>query len=128
VLSLYPKDSEFLQHVTAFSPYKTASSPIVREGGTVVVALAGSEGIGFHSLFGPGMRLGGTRATRVRGRDLVFFSPGVERGELNDAARAETPLFATWAETRRWLEDKHGARATAAVFPCATIQLAEEVC
>ena len=44
VLSVYPKDAEFLQYLTAFAPWQTAPAPLVREGGTVVVALDGSEG------------------------------------------------------------------------------------
>ena len=120
VFSLYPKDTEFLQHITALAPYKTASQPVVREGGTVVIIAAGSEGLGTHSLFGPGMRLEAPRPTRVKGRDLVFWCPGIERGEID----REYVVFRTWDETVAWLEAKHGAGATAAVFPCATAQLA----
>ena len=128
VLSLYPKDGEFLQHLTAFAPWQTAPERIVREGGTLVVALDGSEGLGFHSLFGPGMRLAAPRATRVKGRDLVFFSPCVDGGSLPAPARDETLLFRTWEETLAWLRAKHGDEASVAVFPCATMQLAEAVC
>ena len=125
VLSLYPKDGEFLQHLTAFAPWQTAPERIVREGGSVVVALEGGEGLGFHSLFGPGRRLAAPRATRVRGRDLVFFAPGVDRGSLPDAVRDDTRLFRRWDETLAWLAAKHGDAASVAVFPCATMQLAE---
>ena len=34
-----------------------------------------------------------------------------------------TTVFRTWADARQWLEQKHGEQATAAVFPCATMQL-----
>jgi hypothetical protein len=124
VLSVYPKDGEFLQYLTAFAPWQTAPEPLAREGGTVVVALEGSEGLGSHWLFGPGMRLDGGRAPRVKGRDVVFFAPGIDRGALPPAARAEAILFKTWQETLAWLVEKHGARARASVFPCGTIQLA----
>jgi nickel-dependent lactate racemase len=125
VLSLYPKDGEFLQHLTAFAPWSTAPQRIVREGGSIVVALEGGEGLGFHSLFGPGMRLAAPAATRVRGRDLAFFAPCVDRGSLPDAVRDDTRLFRSWDETLAWLAAKHGAQASVAVFPCATMQLAE---
>jgi hypothetical protein len=124
VLSVYPKDAEFLQYLTAFAPWQTAPAPLVREGGTVVVALDGSEGLGSHWLFGPGMRLDGGRAPRVKGRDLVFFAPGIDRGALPPAARDEAVLFKTWPETLAWLTNKHGPRARVSVFPCGTIQLA----
>jgi len=123
VFSLYPKDTEFMQHVTALSPWKTATAPIVREEGTVVIAAASNEGLGFHSLFGPGRRLGITRPTRVKGRDLIFYAPGIGRGELNPATREGTTLLQSWDETVRWLEAKHGQAATVAVFPCGTMQL-----
>jgi hypothetical protein len=123
VLSLYPKDTEFLQHITAFAPWKTATEPFVKEGGTFVVALAGSEGLGTHHLFGPGMPLAGTRATRIRDRDVIFVCPTIELGELHPDVAANTTVFRTWQEARQWLEQKHGAVASAAVFPCATMQL-----
>ncbi len=127
VLSLYPKDSEFLQHVTAFAPYKTAPEPIVREGGTVVVVVSGAEGLGTHSLFGPGMKLAVTRPTRVKGRDLIFFAPQTDPGALPLTMEGMV-LLRTWEQTLAWLRDKHGQSASAAVYPCATIQLSESVC
>lgn len=123
VLSVYPKDGEFLQYLTAFAPWQTAPEPLVREGGSVVVALDGSEGIGHHWLFGPGMRLDFARPPRVKGRDIVFFAPRISEGELPPAARGETTLFRTWGETAEWLAKKHGEHATVSVYPCATMQL-----
>jgi nickel-dependent lactate racemase len=119
VLSLYPKDGEFLQHLTAFSPYKTAPQPIVREGGTIVVAVAATEGFGYHALFGPGRRMQAPNATRVRGRDVVFYCPNLYPTEVPPG----TTLLRSWDDTVGWLTAKHGASATASVFPCATIQL-----
>ena len=123
VLSLYPKDTEFLQHVTAFAPWKTAPAPIAREGGTVVVALAGSEGLGTHHLFGPGMPLAGTRATRLRDREVVFLCPTIEVGELVPDVARDTVVFRDWPALRDRLTEKHGPAGSAAVFPCATMQL-----
>jgi lactate racemase len=120
VLSLYPKDGEFLQHVTAFAPYRTAARPIVRSGGSVVIAAAASEGFGYHALFGPGRRLQAPWATRLRDRDLAFFCPNLYPTEVPEG----TVLFRTWDDTLSWLTAKHGAHATVSVFPCATTQLA----
>ncbi len=123
VLSVYPKDGEFLQYLTAFAPWQTAPEPLVREGGTLVVALEGSEGLGTHWLFGPGMRLDPGRAPGVKGRDIIFFAPCIDRGSLPPAARDDTILFRTWEETTAWLQGKHGEHASVSVFPCATMQL-----
>lgn len=124
VLSLYPKDGEFLQHITALAPWLSAPEPIVREGGTVVIAAAAGEGFGVHALFGPGMPLQAPRATRLRGRDLVFFCPTLHPGELPDTIRDATVLLPTWEATREWLVRKHGPAASVAVYPSATTQLA----
>ena len=123
VLSLYPKDTEFLQHITALAPWKTANEPIVREGGTIVIAIAGTEGLGTHHLFGPGMPLAATRATRVRDRNVVLWCPNVELGELDPDVAGATTLVRSWPEASAWLEAEHGPEGSAAVFPCATIQL-----
>jgi nickel-dependent lactate racemase len=122
VLSLYPKDSEFLQHLTAFAPHASAAAPFVREGGTFVVVVSGDEGLGSHSLFGPGMRLAAQRPTRVRGRDVIFFAPRTDPGLL-PLTMEGTVLLPTWEGTLEWLERKHGARASVVVYPCATMQL-----
>ena len=98
---------------------------MVREGGTVVVALEGAEGLGSHWLFGPGMRLDFGRAPAVKGRDIVFFAPLVDRGSLQPESRDEVILFKTWGETEAWLRAKHGDSASVSVFPCATMQLGE---
>ena len=124
VLSVYPKDAEFLQHLTAFAPWQTAPAPVVREGGSVVVALEAAEGLGEHALFGPGMPLHAARAPRVRGRELAFFAPELDLESLPPAQREGVVLHRVWPEARRWLVARHGARARVAVFPCATLQLA----
>jgi len=63
----------------------------------------------------------------VKGRDLVFFAPGLDRGALPSAAREQTVLFKTWSETLAWLTNKHGDEARVSIFPCGTIQLATGV-
>jgi hypothetical protein len=128
VFSAYPKDNEFLQYSTAYTPLQSAPAPIVRPGGTVVVASAASEGQGFHSLFGPGMsKFSGGSAGPADDLDVVLFSPGVRRGDLEPDQRDRAPLFATWDDTVAWLAAKHGAEATVSVFPCAVTQLVGEV-
>jgi lactate racemase len=126
VLSAYPKDNELIQYTTALTPLLTAPSPLVRPGGTVVVATSSSEGAGFHSLFGPGMRMAGSFPRPVGDAELVIFSPGVNRGDLEPVDKPSVPLLATWEATREWLEAKHGPVATVSVFPCAVHQMVTE--
>jgi nickel-dependent lactate racemase len=126
VFNAFPKDNEFVQAGMAFNIWGSAKAPIVREGGTVVLCTACSEGFGFHSLHGPGMRLPntGNMAARFAPRDLVIFSPGINRRDLNPATREAVTLCRTWEETIGVLRDKHGPGTRAAVFPCGAIQLA----
>jgi lactate racemase len=127
VVSAYPKDNEFLQYSTAYAPLLSAPEPVVRRGGTVVVASAGSEGQGFHSLFGPGMTMWSGISLPVNDADLVLFCPGVRHGDLEPEVREKAALFATWEETLRWLVDKHGRRAAVSVFPSAVTQLVDAI-
>ena len=122
VLSAYPKDNELIQYTTALTPLLTAPESLVRPGGTVLVATSSSEGAGFHSLFGPGMRMAGSFPRPVGDAELVIFSPGVNRGDLEPVDK-DVELFGTWAQTRRWLEAKHGPMADVSVFPCAVHQM-----
>ena len=131
VLSSYPKDAEYQQTGRGFHPILTAAEPIVRPGGTIVLAGSTVEGAGFHSLYGRGMAFygGGGGGRSFEGEpDLVYFMPGLHRNGLPPGARERIVLTHEWSETERWLRDKHGDSASVAVFPAATIQLAEEVC
>lgn len=127
VLSSYPKDNEFLQYGAAFTPLQSAPRPLVRPGGTVVMATAGSEGPGFHSLFGPGMVFGGPLMRPPGDVEFALFCPGVTRGDLPDADRACAHLFGTWEEMVAWLVERHGPAARVSVFPTAVIQLVTTV-
>lgn len=127
VVSAYPKDNELLQFSTALTPFFSAPAPLVRPGGTVVVATSCAEGPGFHSLFGPGMRMGANAPRRlVADADLVVFSPGVNHGDIEPQDRGALTLLATWERTRAWLEAKHGPSASVSVFPSAVHQLVTE--
>jgi hypothetical protein len=73
------------------------------------------------------MKLATTRPTRVKGRDLIFFAPNTDAGTLAPSMKG-TILLPTWERTLEWLTRKHGEQASVAVYPCATMQLAESVC
>jgi hypothetical protein len=63
----------------------------------------------------------------VKGRDLIFFAPNTDVGTLAPSMEG-TILLHTWAETLEWLTRKHGDQASVAVYPCATLQLAQSIC
>jgi len=130
VFNAYPKDTEFVQAGMAFNVWQNTRRPIVREGGTIVLCTASSEGYGFHSLHGPSMRLSNTRSPRqlFGDRQLVIFCPNIIRRDLPAEAQADEGLILcrTWGEVAGVLERRHGAGARVAVFPCSAMQLAEE--
>ena len=53
-VNAFPKDIDLIQAESAFVAWKTASVPVVREGGVVVLSSAASTGLGQHGLFEPG--------------------------------------------------------------------------
>jgi hypothetical protein len=126
LFNAYPKDNELVQAGMAFNIWQSAGTPIVHERGTVVLCTAASEGFGFHSLHGPGMRLAntGNMAARFAPRELVIFSPGINRYDLSPATREAVTLCRTWEETVGLLRDRHGSGTRVAVFPCGALQLA----
>lgn len=129
VLSAYPKDNEFLQWFTALNAWQTARRPLVHAGGTVVVATASSEGPGFHSLAGPGMRLDVSVrnfAESVAPCDLVVFAPGIKPSDLPGTGLPGHPiLLSSWELVEEFLAKKHGPAAKVGVFPCASMQMCD---
>src|SRR5262249_33623456 len=108
IFNAFPKDNEFVQAGMGFNIWSSASAPIVHEGGTVVLCSASPEGVGSRSLHGPGMRLPNTGSMRARfaPRELVIFSPGINRRDLNAATREEVTLCRTWGDVVGVLRDR----------------------
>jgi nickel-dependent lactate racemase len=57
VCNAYPKDTDFMQSINAFNALVTSPPGALKDNGTVVLTTAGTEGRGYHSLFGRGMSL-----------------------------------------------------------------------
>lgn len=129
ILSAYPKDVVFFSWVYALCPIRSASQPVVAEGGTVVVATVASEGTGTHFLSGPGMRLGPQTAKGCRWSseklNLIMFSPNVSQHDarqwgLGDQAK----VFRHWEKVISHLRQQLPLKARIAIFPCAAMQIA----
>ncbi|MCS7225125.1 MAG: lactate racemase domain-containing protein [Armatimonadetes bacterium] len=128
IASAYPKDSEFYQWVNALVPLKSTAEPIVHEQGTIVVASAGSEGVGVHYLAGPGGPLGylgnGPRyADDHPGPEVLLYCPSVNHWDVEQWGWDGRRLYNNWNELVRHLKQKHGKAARVAIFPCACQQL-----
>jgi nickel-dependent lactate racemase len=128
VSNAYPKDIDF-HHVTqALNPLLSASRPMVKLGGTIVLASASREGYGHHGLYGRGMRYDLSRRRRAAqkprppGEDgVIVFSPG-----LSEVEAVKNSAVRSWDRVVEQLLERHGGQASVAVFPCGPIQLAAE--
>ncbi len=124
----YPKDTDFLQSGMGLNVLNSTPRPIAKEDGTVVLITASPEGRGYHGLYGPGMvydrlrdALGKRHDPAFRGTRLVYYAPPVTVSDVRSNA-----LFRDWDALIADLRERHGAHATAAIFPCGAIQLARE--
>ena len=124
ICNAYPKDTDFLQSVMALNVLRSSPRPVVREGGTTVIITASPEGRGYHGLYGPGMCYDEPppeRKPASQQPSTIYFSPTLSttdtRGEL---------VFRRWDDLVQYLRQRYDERATVAVFPCGSIQLARE--
>ena len=127
ITNAYPKDTEYQQRGTALNVLASSSQPMVKEGGTIVLIAASPEGRGYHVLYGPGMRCDPEKsqeqvqraAQTMQGASVVMFAPWIPPVYAPGAV-----LLRRWDDLVDYLQDKHGDRATVAVFPCGSIQIA----
>jgi nickel-dependent lactate racemase len=131
----WPKDSEGTQISMGLTPIRSTARPVVVEAGSLVVMGGCPEGLGYHSVMGPGtlFRMRGGRAgsggtVRQNRRIDYIFSPGLNRFDVqaqfgNRADVGSTLQFCkTWSALMQALESKHGATARVAVFPYGPLQ------
>ncbi|MBC7237189.1 MAG: DUF2088 domain-containing protein [Chloroflexi bacterium] len=134
VANAWPKDTEGTQAGMALVPLYGARETALKEGGTVVITAACPEGLGFHSVMGPGtlfrqraQRSGtGGRVTRVPVVTRVIFSPNLNKYDVRNQFGEEAIFCKTWPEVLQVLQDKHGAQAKVGVFPYGAIQYGGE--
>ncbi len=133
ITNAWPKDAEGTQIGMALVPMRGTSRNVLQENGTLVIAAGCPEGLGYHSVMGPGttFRMRGTRSgtggtvRRAKGLDYIF-SPGLNRYDVDDQfrGREQIQFCKTWTELIAALERKHGPSAKVCVFPCGSIQYA----
>lgn len=125
VFNQYPKDTEFMHLGHALHVLNSASRPLVRRGGTLVILSASSDGFGFHTLEAPGMRHGPTGPRPVfEPFRLVIMCPNVNRAELPPSLPETTRLVPDWKGVAAVLREFHPDGGRVAVFPCGAIQVA----
>jgi len=132
ICNAYPKDTDFLQNGMALNVLSSSPRPVVKENGTIVIITASPEGRGYHGLYGPGMRYDPLRGREngpeippmMWGASVVYFSPSLTAADARNDA-----LFRRWDDLVRHLTVQYGHSGNTvavAVFPCGSIQLAQE--
>ncbi len=129
IFNAFPKDTDMLQCANALNLWTKADIPLVKEGGVVVLATAGSEGKGYHSLSSRGMRLDSHKVKPnkrlddiFRPRRRVMFCPTVNRFDLRDRFVWDMELYTRWDDLVAELSKSYPDSCRVSVFPCSTIQ------
>ena len=118
IFGAFPKDTELLQAPLALVPLH-GHSDLLAPQATVVIASACPEGLGWHSVLGPGTQLAGRPGARP---GTIVFAPGCNRWDVaakfGDGALACT----SWEQVRAEIARRHGDGPRVAVFPAGALQ------
>jgi nickel-dependent lactate racemase len=128
IFNAFPEDTELVQAQKAMNVWTgNETCRLVREGGTVVITTASSDGLGFHSLADRGMRLynrvGRRKAVAdiFQGRKVIVFSPNCSRADLLERYPEQVIIRNTWKEVSEEL--KNGAAGqSVSIFPNGSLQ------
>jgi len=131
VFNAFPKDTEFMQALNSLTPWNPGAGQkdVVREGGTIVVITAASEGHGWLGLINPGAPLHERRDRHpvyrqmLANRVLYFLSPNLGQPDLQDHYPPEVQVVPTWEALLPRLQARHPGAATVAFLPCAPLQI-----
>ena len=124
VFNAFPKDTELCQAGLGMVPLSSSSKSPLGPDSTVVLCSASPEGLGWHSVLGPGTALRGKpgkRSTRT-----ILFSPGINHWDSKLLFGEDTIFCKSWPEVIEQLQKYHGAEAAVDVFPAGAIQMAAE--
>ncbi len=129
IFNSFPKDTDMVQCTNALNLWQDSEIPLVKEGGVVIIATAGSEGKGYHGLSGKGMRLDTHKVKRnqhlariLQTRRRVLFCPTVNRYDVHDFFVWDMELFTRWGDLVAELSKSYPDTCRVVVFPCSTLQ------
>jgi nickel-dependent lactate racemase len=124
VFNAFPKDTELVQAGLALVPLNSCAHDPFTDNGTIVIASASPEGLGWHSVLGPGTALRGE--ARPQQRRTFLFSPGVNEYDCRALYGDHVSWFRHWDELIERLTAIHGSQAKAALFPAGALQMAQQ--
>ncbi len=124
VFNAFPKDTELCQAGLAMTPLSGTQKNPFNENSTTVLCSASPEGLGWHSVLGPGTALRGKAGPPAR--RTILFSPGVNKWDAASLFGEGVIFCKTWAAVLSELEKYHGASAKVSVFPAGVLQRAAD--
>lgn len=122
VFNAFPKDTELCQAPLALVPLSASKKSPLKPDSTIVICAACPEGLGWHSVLGPGTALGGKPGNPQH--RTVVFSPGINKWDCLAKFGPEVIFCKTWPAVLAVLEKVHGNQAQVAVFPAGAMQMA----
>ena len=122
VFNAFPKDTELCQAGLALVPLGGCPHDPLVENATIVIASACPEGLGWHSVLGPGTALRGKPGPRSH--RTFLFSPGVNRYDCEALYGTHVTLFRDWNRMVTELQRLHPQAPRVAVFPAGAMQMA----
>jgi len=124
IVNAYPKDTDLIQAQGALVALKTATRPVVNEGGLVVLAAAASGGLGSHGLFGPGGLSYRPPSPRrdLANRELWLYTPAISPSDARKLFWEGYRFFQCAEELSAALHQRLGPAARAAILPCGPLQ------
>jgi hypothetical protein len=125
ICNAWPKDSEGTQSAMALVPLYSALGKALRDESTVVIAAASPEGLGYHSLLGPGTQLRLSQLAVPEGQINwadILFSPNLHPADARALLGEKMQFYQAWPDVVTFLERKHGASARVCVFPTGAMQ------
>jgi hypothetical protein len=125
ICNAWPKDAEGTQSAAALLPLHKTRAQALKPGGTVVIATASPEGLGAHSLLGPGTDLRRQMLENPRAKihwaDVVY-SPNLRHEDVRELYGDSVAFCQTWPQLIERLKARHGRSAKVCVFPCGAMQ------
>jgi hypothetical protein len=120
IFNAFPKDTELCQAGLAMTALGGTKKTPFNENSTTVLCSASPEGLGWHSVLGPGTALRGK--ANPPARRTLLFSPGVNKWDAISLFGEGVIFCKTWAEVLLELQKHHGAGAKVSVFPAGALQ------
>ncbi len=124
IFNAFPKDTELCQAGLAKTAMAGTKKNPLKAHSTIVLCSASPEGLGWHSVLGPGTALRGKAATPTQ--RTLLFSPGVNKFDAI-ALFGEGVIFCkNWADVLAELKNHHGKGAKVSVFSAGALQRAAD--